>query len=401
MITNPSAVIRPRVAFFLLAVLLLADSAGARLFAQEPMSSKNHDDPARISVISKKPKKKSVRVQSAPRQPDFRERAIRWYFGAFAFIIGACVGSFLNVVIYRLPLGMGLLRADSHCPVCKMPIAKRDNIPIFGWLKLRGRCRECAVRISPRYMLVELATALIYLMLAVTELLSGGANLPGHVPLGPHDSPLAQLNGELIGLFITHCFFLSALLCCVFILVDKHALPPRLLWPTFAVGLLSPFRVTATIPSFYGSWAPGIMAAFIGLVIGGILGAILGLSERYHPQGGRRQWSLALILAIIGCYLGWEGALLAATVTALVILGAALLPETMAAHSIVPAAVAASLTAMLQIPLWSRLSASQWWPTQQHGLVVIGCAAVLFLGIAGLTRLLRVRRQSSKIPLSA
>ena len=72
----------------------------------------------------------------------------------FAFLLGLCVGSFLNVCIYRLPRGMSLLWPGSHCPFCDEPILWHDNIPVLGWLKLRGLCRSCGVLISPRYMLV-------------------------------------------------------------------------------------------------------------------------------------------------------------------------------------------------------------------------------------------------------
>jgi leader peptidase (prepilin peptidase)/N-methyltransferase len=81
---------------------------------------------------------------------------------AIAFVFGAIIGSFLNVVIWRLPRGENLANPPSHCPHCDAPVKPRDNIPIVSWLILRGRCRNCGEPISPRYPLVELLTAVLF-----------------------------------------------------------------------------------------------------------------------------------------------------------------------------------------------------------------------------------------------
>ncbi len=75
-------------------------------------------------------------------------------------LLGACVGSFVNVVVYRLPRGLSLWHPPSHCPHCHTPLRPWDNVPVLGWLWLRGRCRYCGAAISGRYPLVETATAL-------------------------------------------------------------------------------------------------------------------------------------------------------------------------------------------------------------------------------------------------
>ena len=79
----------------------------------------------------------------------------------FFLAIGACVGSFLNVVIYRLPRGESIVFPASHCPSCGRAIKWYDNIPLVSWLALRARCRFCKAQISPRYILVEAATAIL------------------------------------------------------------------------------------------------------------------------------------------------------------------------------------------------------------------------------------------------
>lgn len=81
----------------------------------------------------------------------------------FVFIIGACVGSFLNVVIWRLPREESIVTAPSHCPSCGHHIRPWENVPILGWLMLRGRCSKCRTPISPRYPIVELMTAILML----------------------------------------------------------------------------------------------------------------------------------------------------------------------------------------------------------------------------------------------
>jgi len=91
-------------------------------------------------------------------------------------IIGTCIGSFLNVVAYRMPRGISVVWKPSHCPKCQHAIRARDNVPVLGWLILRGKCRDCGEPISPRYAIVELVMGLVFFILAYVELFSGGAN---------------------------------------------------------------------------------------------------------------------------------------------------------------------------------------------------------------------------------
>src|ERR1700712_4559291 len=86
-----------------------------------------------------------------------------------AAIFGAIVGSFLNVVAYRLPRGESLLHPPSACPSCGTPIKPYDNVPVLGWLWLRGRCRDCKAPISPRYPVVEALTAPLYAAVVIAK----------------------------------------------------------------------------------------------------------------------------------------------------------------------------------------------------------------------------------------
>ena len=85
-----------------------------------------------------------------------------WYWIVFLFAFGSCVGSFLNVVIYRLPRDKSLVTPRSACPECGQQIAFYDNIPLISWLVLGAKCRNCKTGISPRYFVVELITGLLF-----------------------------------------------------------------------------------------------------------------------------------------------------------------------------------------------------------------------------------------------
>jgi leader peptidase (prepilin peptidase) / N-methyltransferase len=84
-----------------------------------------------------------------------------WIIVVFAVAVGLCVGSFLNVVLYRLPRGMSVAMPPSACPACGHLIRWRDNIPVLSWLLLRGRCRDCRNPVSIRYPLIEAGTAVV------------------------------------------------------------------------------------------------------------------------------------------------------------------------------------------------------------------------------------------------
>ncbi len=95
----------------------------------------------------------------------------------FAGVLGAIVGSFLNVVAYRLPRRESLIAPASHCPSCSTPVRPYDNVPILSWLLLRGRCRSCKARISPRYPLIEAGAALLCIGAVLTHDTTAGIAL--------------------------------------------------------------------------------------------------------------------------------------------------------------------------------------------------------------------------------
>jgi leader peptidase (prepilin peptidase)/N-methyltransferase len=132
-------------------------------------------------------------------------------------LIGALIGSFLNVVAHRLPRSESLVRPGSHCPACGAPVRPYDNIPLLSWLLLRGRCRSCRARISARYPLVELLTAMAFA--AVVAVNGFDQDLLLELPL------------------------VAALIALAAIDYDHRLLPNRIVYPLAAWGLIATLLV--------------------------------------------------------------------------------------------------------------------------------------------------------------
>jgi leader peptidase (prepilin peptidase)/N-methyltransferase len=188
---------------------------------------------------------------------------------AIAAVFGAIVGSFLNVCIYRLPRGGSIVSPASTCPKCGSALAWFDNVPIFGYLALRGRCRNCGEQISWQYLLVELATAAMFAL--------------GWWYYGP---------GWLL---VSRLVFGCALIVLFAIDLEHHLLPNVITLPGIVVGFAFSFFTE-----------PGWMASIIGLLFGG--GALWGVAEAYYLL--RHEEGLGMgdvkMLSMIGAFLGWK-----------------------------------------------------------------------------------------------
>jgi leader peptidase (prepilin peptidase)/N-methyltransferase len=244
-----------------------------------------------------------------------------WFACAWAYVFGACVGSFLNVVIYRLPAGLSLLHPGSRCPHCKTPIRATDNVPILGWLRLAGRCRACRAAISPRYPAVEFAVGAVFTLLAALEPLADGINLP---PL--RGGTLGGWNGELLAaVYAYHLTLMCGLMCAALIEYDGHALPLRLFVPLVLVGVTVPFvwtevrPVASHWPAMLQSLDPG-EPAVRDAVAGTAIAALLAFAA--HPWATRKRdrrvdWrSMLAALIWIGLFLGWQATCAVATLSA-------------------------------------------------------------------------------------
>ncbi len=188
----------------------------------------------------------------------------------YLFVMGACLGSFGNVVIYRMPLGKSVVRPGSACGACQKPIRFYDNIPIFSWFILRGRCRKCGARYSIRYAMVELLTAALF--------------------------ALAWVRFGWSWTLIEALIFIFSLVVVSFIDLDHMILPDKFTLSGIVIGLagaaLNPER--PFMSSLYGV-----------LLGGGFLWAIAYLYFVLRKREGMGGGDIKL-LAWIGAVLGWQ-----------------------------------------------------------------------------------------------
>lgn len=188
-----------------------------------------------------------------------------------AGVLGLMVGSFLNVVIWRVPRGESVVAPPSHCPGCDIRIAERDNIPVVSWLLLHGKCRHCQQPIAARYPAVEILTASLFAAVAAR----------------------IELNVALIGFL----YFTAVAVALAFIDYDTKRLPNAITYPAYVVGP----AVLAVDALVSGSWTP-FVRSMIGMVA---LFAFYLLLVVVYPAGmGGGDVKLA---GIIGLFLGWLG----------------------------------------------------------------------------------------------
>jgi leader peptidase (prepilin peptidase)/N-methyltransferase len=290
----------------------------------------------------------------------------RWIFAAWFLFLGGAVGSFLNVVVCRLPVGMSIVRPGSRCPRCNHAIRAYDNIPVLAWLFLRGRCRDCRQRISFRYPLVEAVTAGLFLLLLLVEVFHGGHNLPVRIPpapQGPHSYPAAQA----LCICLFHLGLLCTLMSAGLIRWDGKRPPPRLFIPLLLVGLIAPpiwpwlHPLPAGPGVGEGSWG-GMVDSLLGLGTGLFLGRIAAwLGKRFAVMGkpGNQISGEALVIGVV---LGWQAVLVLVPLAMLLeeLSRMAALRWTLARRLV--AAVWIAPLALFWILNWARLAA--WLPVE-------------------------------------
>jgi len=207
------------------------------------------------------------------------------------FALGLAFGSFLNVCIYRLPRGISVVSPRSSCPNCKNTISFYDNVPIVSWLILRGRCRHCQARISPRYLVVELLTGLLFLFCSA------------HFGL-----TLATLKCCTFGFLILGLIFTDA---------ETQLLPDKLTLPGLALGLL--FSLVIPVNDLVSQLLPGLtplvsssapwqLFSFLDSAAGAVVGAsfIYGAGAIYLRARGVEGMGLGdvKLMAMVGAFLG-------------------------------------------------------------------------------------------------
>jgi leader peptidase (prepilin peptidase)/N-methyltransferase len=192
---------------------------------------------------------------------------------ALIAVLGLCVGSFLNVCIYRLPRGQSLVSPPSRCPSCERPLRWFDNIPVVSWLALRGRCGQCGAGISAQYPIVEIATAIVWLLVA-------WLTPPGW-------------------LLASRLILATGLIVLFMIDLEHQLLPNAITLPGIVVGFA--FSLVS---------GPGPIASLIGILVGG--GVLYAIAAGYYWL--RREEGMGMgdvkMLAMVGSFLGWKLVLL-------------------------------------------------------------------------------------------
>jgi len=191
----------------------------------------------------------------------------------FLAAIGLAIGSFLNVCIYRLPRHESLSFPASHCTSCQRPLGWFENIPVIGWLALRGRCRTCGAAISSMYPIVEAITAAVFVT---------GYAIYGLTPL-----------------LAVRLLFACAMIVLFAIDLQHHILPNVITLPGVVAGLL----FSLLLP-------PGWLSSLVGVLVGG--GILYVIGEAYYRWRGVEGLGMGDVkmLAMIGAFLGWQLTLL-------------------------------------------------------------------------------------------
>jgi leader peptidase (prepilin peptidase)/N-methyltransferase len=189
--------------------------------------------------------------------------------------LGACIGSFINVLIHRLPQKQSIVLPASHCPECQTPIKKYDNIPICSYFFLRGKCRSCKTKISPRYVAVEILTAVSFLLLYI-------------------------LNDSTLDLYLLRdLIFFTFGIAIIFIDLQHFIIPDVLSLPLIAIGLL--FSVLTS--------SPGWLSALVGGGAGFLLFYLIALVYfRVKNEMGMGGGDIKYIAAV-GTFVGIAGLL--------------------------------------------------------------------------------------------
>lgn len=247
------------------------------------------------------------------------------------FAVGSAWGSFLNVVVYRLPLGMNIVYPGSRCPRCGHAIRLWHNLPILGWLFLRGKCKDCKAPISLRYPLIELLLGIVWVGVALVlmESLTGSqtnlwqSRIPGALPL---------TSWEPIPFWTAYCLLMLlyfTLLGAALVDWGRQQVPWSLFLPVVFFGLFLPlvWPEIRPLPAWHAWQLGGWLAGLVDGALGAILGALLGLFVSAGWKITSRRWPTfrpVLLLVTLGLVFGWQVALvvtLLAAIAAVVVFG--------------------------------------------------------------------------------
>jgi leader peptidase (prepilin peptidase)/N-methyltransferase len=206
---------------------------------------------------------------------------------ALSAFVGAAIGSFLNVVVYRVPRGESVVSPRSACPRCGHTIRSVDNVPVLSWMLLRGRCRDCAAPISVRYPVVELGTAVFFALVAWWL-------VSGYVASG--DLRTSAAIAALLAL-VAYLYLAAISVALTLIDLDTHTLPNKIVLPAYAVGIAL-LGASALFAADYGR----LLSAGVGMASLWLL--YLAAALLYPGGMGLGDVKLA---GVLGLFLGWLG----------------------------------------------------------------------------------------------
>jgi leader peptidase (prepilin peptidase)/N-methyltransferase len=250
--------------------------------------------------------------------------SIGWFF-----FLGASFGSFLHCVVYRVPRGISVVARGSSCPGCDTPIKAWHNVPLFGWLWLRGKCAHCGWQIPLRYPLAEFLFGLVFVLLVVVEVVMSGYNLPAYA--GPWLVSVAEMiwfpRWPLFHVYIGHSTLLLLQLTACLFAYDRVPVPRSVALLGFGCGIALPLLWpellhvgTRYVPgamhvtSATLSWA-AVTSHWLGALLGGCCGLLLA---RRTPDTWADRVATCLALAWAGLFLSWPGVLSISLLTLLV-----------------------------------------------------------------------------------
>jgi leader peptidase (prepilin peptidase)/N-methyltransferase len=257
----------------------------------------------------------------------FQQGAMNGFTLVWFFAVGASFGSFMNVVVWRMPRGMNFVSQSSICPKCRHAIRGRHNLPILGWIALGGRCRDCGELISFRYPLVELVFGAAAFFLSAWELAGGGWNLPFAPPYVRSGflETLWTPKWELILILACHFFlYVWVLTLCLFEF-DEETAPRRFVLFAFLLAVLNLYACPVLHPVSWmlGETAQAVPHPLAPVRLNGVMGLVGGLLAAFPAAlaGPRRALPINFLAAagLAGGHLGWHAALSVVVMTNLMV----------------------------------------------------------------------------------
>ncbi|MDP6717392.1 MAG: prepilin peptidase, partial [Pirellulaceae bacterium] len=309
--------------------------------------------------------------------------------------LGGNLGSFMNVVVYRVPLGRSVVHPGSRCPNCKTAIQWYDNIPVISWVLLRARCRHCKITISSRYPCVEALVAAVVLVVGFLSPVALGRNLPE--PMTP--VPMQFETVWLWLLFAFHVLLLCTLICAALIRYDRMLPPWRLFVPAAVVGCIAPMLPPIALwsglrpVSFFAfaeqsAIAVAIWDSISGAAVGSALGLVVAAAS-ISRQRRSIEFAEVPAVALCGLFLGWQAVCAVACYAGAAHLATRMITRGATRAGRIPWTAHMALGIMLLIILWRPIVERAPWLGNQASIATFGLTVCVVALLGYLTSLIQ------------